>query len=966
MLIFLIIELVSAAVVCNCREYREECKPYCKDYYVYKNKMERERMIGDVEMVNKAPFINYVKDKIRATDVGNQLMPGIVNQPPVLMNPLGLVGTITRSLVPAPYNYEINGDLLRYQNRDYNICEALKESTKQEYNEELKRILERINKENIISKRCEMLRLAQLEVTLTSTVEKTKTVEKTSTIERTVERTSTVSPIDSTSTLPQIIIRPQIYIPATENQNSNIYLPNPNTEHKINNPMEELCKKYQKDETPPTICIQNANLQTEPANIQTIATPVNIQTVERPISTITTTEFKTTIIPTTSTMILSIKTTTTSISTSIQIKTNYIHEEKITPPKTTRTRFITNIKTATKTLINPVRKPLKPSITTSLIQERMVEEKSAEKEEKMVDMLLYLRKLLRELKKIAESGNKNIPPGSPNNSSDSISSRYPISSRVPNNTITTTSPTTSTTNLSSTIIALQRDDQAKFSIILKELSAIKEMNRSLEKKLIENSTKKRFSKTSSKVAKTKEMETIEPDLFTKKVLEVMKMKELTKEKKTLTKTKYRTITISKKKKKNQSSTLTMFMDDSELGNLKEKIKTVYKKEDTVATKKDSVKKRYSKKKKEDSVENKKEPLDITRTTTLVITDIPKNTVVNTTTITLNNTVISTLPPSTQSITQSVTSIVTKPETITITKPETSTITKPETITVTNSITSTVTDSVTNTVTKPETITVTKPEISKVTDLITSTIINPVTSTVAKPKTIAQSIPSSQAKNGFFRRKFYNVFRKQSSSSSLEIFHSLVSENLVSLASVISEIKDKKANKTDTTVEKTVSIRNDIEHMKIEKEIAEIKSNFNEILKELKRDFPVASSTTIDSNTVSSVEKKKESCSSPIDVASSSPIDVASSSSIDVASSSSIDVASSSPIDVASSSPIDVASSVSIAPLSSSSIDMASCSSSILAPSSSSTEVPSSVSVIPSSTSIISSFTSIIPSSTSII
>ncbi|KPJ20522.1 hypothetical protein RR48_00893 [Papilio machaon] len=94
-------------------------------------------------------------------------------------------------------------------------------------------------------------------------------------------------------------------------------------------------------------------------------------------------------------------------------------------------------------------------------------------------------------------------------------------------------------------------------------------------------------------------------------------------------------------------------------------------------------------------------------------------------------------------------------------------------------------------------------------------------------------------------KIYKIFKKQSQSqlqskaqsSSVEYFHDFVSENVVSLASAISDIKKSEINvKSDDKVEKTVTIGQKENKRKVEIEINAMKNKFDKMLENLKTEM----------------------------------------------------------------------------------------------------------------------------------
>ncbi|EOB13312.1 hypothetical protein NBO_81g0005 [Nosema bombycis CQ1] len=117
-----------------------------------------------------------------------------------------------------------------------------------------------------------------------------------------------------------------------------------------------------------------------------------------------------------------------------------------------------------------------------------------------------------------------------------------------------------------------------------------------------------------------------------------------------------------------------------------------------------------------------------------------------------------------------------------------------------------------------------------------------------PVTVSSVNHSTETDSGVMRDvkdKIYKIFKKQSQSylqskaqsSSVEYFHNFVSENVVSLASAISDIKKSEIKvKSDDKVEKTVTIGQKKNKKKVEIEINSMKNKFDKMLENLKTEM----------------------------------------------------------------------------------------------------------------------------------
>ncbi|EOB13310.1 hypothetical protein NBO_81g0003 [Nosema bombycis CQ1] len=187
MLIFVLFGPIASALLCNCSEYKKECIPYCKSTYVYKNKLERNNITGEVKVVNKKPFIDLVKNKIQNNDIIKDTPQLAVPQIPIVtstpvVTPQGPILTTTPQIpFSKPLKYALNGNTLKYNDIDYDVCNDRTQIMKLSgLDEEFKRIYEMISNTNQLRTRC------PLQIATT----RTKTVEETTTKTRTVETTS--------------------------------------------------------------------------------------------------------------------------------------------------------------------------------------------------------------------------------------------------------------------------------------------------------------------------------------------------------------------------------------------------------------------------------------------------------------------------------------------------------------------------------------------------------------------------------------------------------------------------------------------------------------------------------------------------------------------------------------------------------------------------------------------------------
>jgi hypothetical protein len=792
---------IASALLCNCSEYKKECIPYCKSTYVYKNKLERNNITGEVKVVNKKPFIDLVKNKIQNNDIIKNTPPlavpqiPIVTSTPVVTPQVPILTTTPQIPFSKPLKYELNGNTLKYNDIDYDVCNDRTQIMKLSgLDEEFKRIYEMISNTNQLRTRCPV----QIATTRTKTVEETTT--KTRTVETTSVQTRSSTEIVLITTTKKVeqletitkkpIIRPnpiESTVTVSNRQcNANDMSYNCNVERQAPNfitvtrdlgmPVQTrsqmpsivtvtrdsaMRNQPQNQIQPPSIVTITRDLPTQQQRVSTVFVNRNqSDNNEVSISTV----IKTTVIPKVRTITKEITSTRTSRQ-----------GDKTESTRNLKTRYITNVETSTKTLYNT--------------------QKSTEST--MYSMLLQLQDLLTKVKGIADSktmNNKTVEPSTikghnkRSNNTTTKPDKTTAKSRSKDKTKTRTFKNDAKSNEESSLNDKNKDsrlftpkeandsdseessenkatksiktktnkksksrendsvnsssisEQDKLKTILKELSIIKDINMSLIKKKDEPKTVKRSvssssltkNKSSVSSTKTKSFDKSNSEDFTKKVLEVLGMKKT--EDKNITVTK--TLTINK-----TSPYFSMFQSSQSL---------------------------------DQSVDNDKK--------------VTKN------------------------VTSSAKQTITLRQTVTKTIKESKSITK------------------TTSKVKTKSFTKTKSLIS----------ILPVTVSSVNHSTETDSGVMKDVKD-----KIYKIFKKQSQSqlqskaqsSSVEYFHNFVSENVVSLASAISDIKKSEIKvKSDDKVEKTVTIGQKENKRKVEIEINAMKNKFDKMLENLKTEM----------------------------------------------------------------------------------------------------------------------------------